>query len=277
MIGMKNLCSMFLVTAVSFILPACAGHLDRKTQLRELMELSGLQKQVNQVPAHALSFLKEEEERLPPDQCLLLSRVFHETYDEEKLLQGVQAGIEKNFDSEFFIKTLKWMRSPLARRITKLEVESSSPEALKQMQALAEQLLTKPAPDQRMKLIRQLDAATHGTEMATDMVILNAWGIEIGLNALLLEERRSGPETLLSRTAFAHQQMIKEQKELMQVSLLYTYQTLTDSELERYAAFAESDAGQWYYRTIRIAFKDVLSEAALNIGKCVERGLPGPP
>ncbi len=268
---------MFLVAAVSWVLPACAGHLDQKTHLRELMELSGLQQQVDQVPAHALSFLKEEEERLPPDQYALMTRVFQETYDAEKLLSGVQDRIEKNFDSERASGALEWMRSPLARRISRLEEESSSPEALKQMQVLSEQLRTSPAPEPRLKLIRRLDKATRGTEMATDMVILNAWGVEIGLNALLPEKRRSGPDMLLRQAALAHDQMIREQKELMKVGFLYTYQTLTDSELERYVTFAESDAGQWCYRTIREAFKDVLSEAALNIGKGVDRGRPDPP
>lgn len=274
---MKNPASILLVISAWSVLQACAGYPDRKAHLLELMELSGLQQQVDQIPAHAFSFLEEEKERLPPVQYTLLTRIFQETYDTKKLLREVQAGIATNFDAAHAGKALEWMRSPLAQKITRLEQDSSAPQALEQMQALADEISITPAPEPRLKLIRRLDKATRGTEMATDMVILSAWGVEIGLNALLPAKNRSTPDMLLRQAAFAHSQIIREQKHIMKVGFLYTYQTLADSEIERYAAFAESDAGQWYYRTIRQAFKDVLSEAALDTGKGVERGLSGPP
>ncbi|MEK6775969.1 MAG: hypothetical protein AABY87_03675 [bacterium] len=274
---MKSPASILLVISAWSVLQACAGHPGQKAHLRELMELSGLQQQVDQIPAHAFSFLEEEKERLPPVQYALLTRVFQETYDTNKLLSGVQDRIEINFDAAYAGRALEWMRSPLAQKITRLEQDSSAPQALEQMQVLAEELRITPAPEPRLKLIRQLDKATRGTEMATDMVILSAWGVELGLNALLPAKGRSTPDMLLRQAAFAHSQIIREQKEIMKIGFLYTYQTLADSEIERYADFAESGAGQWYYRTIRQAFKDVLSKAALDTGKGVDRGLPEPP
>jgi hypothetical protein len=56
---------------------------------------------------------------------------------------------------------------------------------------------------------------------------------------------------------------------------LYTYQSLSDEELESYVSFAESDHGRRYHQSTMQAVKEVQLEAALYIGRTLKESLAG--
>jgi hypothetical protein len=58
------------------------------------------------------------------------------------------------------------------------------------------------------------------------------------------------------------------------VALLFTYRDLSEPDLERYARFMESDAGNWYLRTLNRSLIQTVGVLAERTGAEVVRVLP---
>ena len=58
-------------------------------------------------------------------------------------------------------------------------------------------------------------------------------------------------------------------RQQMLVSMAYTYQTLSDGELQRYVEFLKTDAGQRFYVEMLVATEAVISDRAHDFGQAL--------
>jgi hypothetical protein len=155
-------------------------------------------------------------------------------------------------------KSLEWLRTDLGRKITKLEENASTAQALREMEAYAKQIKTSPPPPQRLALIHQVDFATHATETNIDILEATAFSIAAAMDATLPQGQRQGQDRLRILMDRQRPKWREASQDATLVSLLYTYQTLTDAELERYVEFLETDIGREYNNAASTALKDAL-------------------
>lgn len=238
---------------------------------RQLYELSGLEKQVAQLSELSVAGLNEEYEQggLPERFYEYLLPLARDAYNVHKIKRDLLERIEKNLDVTCIEAVLSWLQSPQGRKITIAEEAASTPEGIQRMQAYAAQLQTNPTSLRRLQLVKRLNKATNSTELMIDMATITVHGVMKELNAILPSTQRVDNYTLEQQMNAQRSQMRQSFQNVCIVSSLYTYQSLSDDELERYVEFAESDFGRGYHQSIFQEFKNIQSEAASYVGRAL--------
>lgn len=256
-----------LLIAACLALPAHAAAPNKETLAKELMKLSGLDQQIRQIPRQVLAGFDRDGKKLPPQRYAALRRVLSQAYNAQTLEQHVYKRVHGELTSELATKTLGWLRTDLARKITKLEERASTPQAIQQMQGFAKKLESSPPSQQRLGLARRIDLATDATELMLDITESSTFGPAMALDATLPPDQRQGEARL--RVQMERQRPILREayQQLSMVNALFTYQSLSDAELERYVDFLESEVGTQYTTLANTALKDALYEASTDVNR----------
>lgn len=193
-----------------------------------------------------------------------IERLVTQSFDAERMYRLLAAGIDREFDAERLSGLLTWFRTPLGRRIVRLEVEAAGASE-DEVAAFAGRSAAAPPEVARAPLLERLDAAALGTEMTIDMLLAVYRGIErAAAPPAPAAPRPPGdgaaavPRELLDA---AHARVIAQSR--------FAYRALTDDELAAYVAFLEQDAGRWFggvmRRALSAAIETVSEDAARRV------------
>ena len=256
-----------LLTVAYLALPAHAAAPNKEALAKELMKLSGLEQQIRQIPQQILAGFDKDGKKLPPQRYTALRRVLSQAYDAQTLEQHVYRRVHSELNHELATKTLGWLRTDLARKITKLEEQASTPQAIQQMEVFAKKLESSPPSQQRLGLARRIDLATDATELMLDITESSTFGLAMALDATLPPDQRQGEARLRVQMERQRQKLRETYQELSTVNALFTYQSLNDAEVERYVDFLESEVGTQYSTLANTALKDALYEAGTQVNR----------
>ncbi len=256
-----------LLTVAYLALPAHAAAPNKEALAKELMKLSGLEQQIRQIPQQILAGFDKDGKKLPPQRYTALRRVLSQAYDAQTLEQHVYRRVHSELNHELATKTLGWLRTDLARKITKLEEQASTPQAIQQMEVFAKKLESSPPSQQRLGLARRIDLATDATELMLDITESSTFGLAMALDATLPPDQRQGEARLRVQMERQRQKLRETYQELSTVNALFTYQSLNDAEVERYVDFLESEVGTQYTTLANTALKDALYEAGTHVNR----------
>ena len=155
---------VFLI--ISFILAPTHGEASEKAALTsQLMKMSGLEEQLNQIKEHAFANLSDAKDTLPADVYEAITQAMAEAYDGRKMQEIVSGRLSANLNIEEMRGILNWLQSGLGRKITGLEEAASTPEAFDAMQTFTRQLQTNPPTPQRLELSQRLGLQPHWTRL----------------------------------------------------------------------------------------------------------------
>jgi hypothetical protein len=250
------------------LLPLRADERDATAReaMRDLYGLSRLAVQVASTAELVSQGLSEQRVRIPPENLAAASGSVRRAYDAGALEKAVLAGLESRYDARHAPTAHAWLQSPLGRRITRLEANSSTAEAAQAMREFALALRETPASPERVAAAKRLDEALGTTEFTVELTIVTSLGIAIALDATLPAERRSDREEMRARIESRREEFRSMFRPMSVVSFLYTYRDLSLEEIDAYLAFAESDAGRWYTDATTGAFLEAMTAASLGIG-----------
>ena len=264
----KFISTLFLLFAI-FIAPGAHAEVDSKQAVtQQLMELSGMEKQIGQMAGLASAGLAMYQDKLPAELYDILNRALIEAYDPSKIKQIVFTHIDQNLASKDMRAALNWLRSDLGRKITTLEEASSAPDALEKMNAYAKGLPNNPPPKSRLNLIKRLDSATHSSEIGIKLMESSMLSLMGGLEAMQPKESQMGKEQLEQSMVAQRPALQKSFQEQATSSFLYTYQSLSNAELKRYVSFLET-SGKTYQTVASTALQKALISASDNLAKAI--------
>ncbi len=261
----RTLVSLLIVAYIAF--PAHAAAPNKEALAKELMKLSGLEQQIRQIPRQILAGFDKDGKKLPPQRYTALRRVLSQAYNAQTLEEHVYRRVHSELNHELATKTLGWLRTDLARKITKLEEQASTPQAIQQMEVFAKKLESSPPSQQRLGLARRIDLATDATELMLDITESSTFGLAMALDATLPPDQRQGEARLRVQMERQRQKLRETYQELSTVNSLFTYQSLSDAEVERYVDFLESEVGTQYTTLANTALKDALYEAGTQVNR----------
>ncbi|MGH7354841.1 MAG: hypothetical protein ACRELS_09740 [Candidatus Rokuibacteriota bacterium] len=169
--------------------------------------------------------------------------------------------------------TLAWYRSPFGRRVVGLEIQAGTPESQREFRAYATSIGSN-WPGSRVVLVRRLDDATRATETGLDSLVVMLRSFAAAVDAARPPEQRMDRSQLESQLKQTRDRAFGPTRQGALVAMLFTYRDLTESDLERYARFMESEAGSWYTRTLNRSLIQVVGVKAERTGAEVVRALP---
>ncbi len=204
------------------------------TSMEQLLRLGGLERQLaefpEQVSAGISAGINSQSQSGPVKE---LPGIVSKALVDVDLFGTISKRMESQFSNAEVEKLMLWYRSELAREITELEVQASSPETQERIAAQLNSLLANSAYVARAKRMDELLKVTDYT-----LVIA-----EVSQLAIIDGMLASNPEALASRDAIVAQlsEQLKQLRPQIEqgtiASLSYTYQSLNDAQFDSYLEF----------------------------------------
>lgn len=241
---------------------------EKKDLAIEIMEKSGMNEQIRQLPLNFSSALSLED-NLPQEFQSILKSEGQKAMDPERIAKEISRQTENNLDLKSMRAVLSWLESDLGQKITSMEKSSAKPEELQGMAEFADQLKKTPASKKRSALVQRLIKASHLIEIEVDTFISMALIIATEVNLALPEGKPEDIEEIKKGIEALRPLLQRETRKRVTAGNLYVYRTLKDEEFQRYVEFMESESGIRYRRVIASALKDAMKMIFFDFAKAL--------
>lgn len=227
----------------------------------KVIVLSGLQKQIDQVSEELLKDMHHYPEK-PDDPMIIaeLEKIVMEVYKPEFFYERIHQTIKQNLNREYLETLVKMYDTPLMRKITAIENRDFDFLAF---EAFIEGVIRTSLPPNRLQLLQELESVTRTTEFAVELSISTR-------RAMLMGASGDNADALSTFDATISAQQDEIRENTYQTVLLvfaYSYQELTDSELNEYIHFYYTEEGEWFITQTINAFIEAFHASSLQTGK----------
>ena len=242
-----------------------AQSIDRYT---EFMQKSGLWNQLATIEPAVQQDIAKAQFRfgaLDSKKISMFRKAASEAYAVDRLRDVIHMRLAATLTSDDLTLALAWLDSPLGARITRLEeaAAASNAAATLREEAVA-QAFASLAADRRA-LVARLSAATDTPAATANMIVNTMLGIAHGVAACTAND---APATELDRRAPLMRAQLKGALEPTILALFApTYVSLSDSELEQYVVYLESDPARTLTTQVLGVFDASMFEAAKDLGR----------
>lgn len=259
-----------VITILLFMLPVIAHAQNQNERIQSLYLKSGMDKQFKQLPfliqASVDQALKEDNRinQLPRRTKSAISGSVRDAFATERLKKIMIKEIETSMTAKDLDEILKWLDSSLGKKCTRLEEAASRPETLSKVQEFADQLKQAPPAKNRLDILRRLDAAVKATETNVEISMNAQLAVALAVVRSLPLEQQGPLEDIAAQLEKHRPQIEAVMRSQTLLFALYTYQDLTNAELEKYIRFAVSPMGAKYHEVTISGFKKALLEGSLK-------------
>ena len=247
--------------------PAHAGlSSEEQGLIHDALELSGAKKQMENYADILSSTLPQfrsgmSNEKQKNDILLFL----RDSYAINKIYPSVVSTFSARFDKKHMLSVILWLKSPLGKKSTSLEVAANMPEMMKKSAAFRDEY--ERMQKGRKQLIRDMEKAVRATELNIDIVAVSLFDM---LKGMQVSMRGSGKMNSEEIDAFVGNVRGVPREQLtmdLLVSLAFTYRSLTDEELDEIIRFYRSPEGRWFNDTSIEAVSSAIGKASREIGE----------
>jgi len=264
---------IFLVLILVFlqleVVSVSSGQTDKKTLTKKIMEKSGMNEQMRQLPLLLSADLSQAKDKIPPELFSSLEQETVKIWDPEKILKEISRQVENRLDIKGMQEILMWLESDLGKKITTIEKDSTTPEGMRGLKESAASFEKAPASKTRQDLLQRFIEASNTVKIIVDMKISMAIAMLTAINAALPEEKKTDIDKIKEQIEGLRPKIEEEARRAAIQESLYIYRTLKDEEFQRYVDFSESKSGRRYHEVTFEAFKDAMQRASLDFGKAL--------
>ncbi len=250
---------------------------DRDKLIAEVMEVTGLARQVVQVPDMIEGMTMAQVAQAP----LMIQQQFQSAvrhaYQPKVMSTQCIAYLAARFDEQRFRNILAAWSTPLAKKFTEMEIAATSLEALQQMSVYAQELATQPLTTDRIALLKKFIEVTKTEKFSLDLSAETAYQVVKAFTKAGISDMSGYGPGELSEDTFKANYRIQMKSRLEQQTLLsmaFTYRSASDQELREYIAQYETDDGQWLSQLIVEALMEVMKQSASACAEELARALP---
>jgi hypothetical protein len=260
---------------VLLMLPVIAHSQNQNELIQSIYLKSGIDKQVRQLPLLIQSSVEQALEKddrisdLPRHTKTAISGSVQEAFTPERIKRTIVKEIKASMTVKDLGNVLNWLDSPLGKKCTRLEEEASTPETLSEVKKFAARLKQAPPAANRLDILRRLDAAVKATETNVEIAMNTQLAVAFAVVKSLPREQQGPLKDIAAQLEKSRPQIEAVMKSQTLLFALYTYQDLTNAELEKYIRFAASPAGIKYHGATISGFKKALLDGSLKWGKSI--------
>jgi hypothetical protein len=265
----------FLLAMILFLLPSTVYAQNQNERIQTLYVKSGMDKQVKQLPLliqTGVDRALEEDGRIkqmPRNVKLAISSSVHQAFAIDRFKKTIIEEIKETMTNKDLDKVMAWLESSLGKKCTQLEEAASTPEAFSEIQKLATQVQKSPPAEDRVDILKKLDAAVKATETNVEIAMNTQLAVAVAIVASLPLEQQAPIDVIVAGLEKTRPQIEAIMRSQTLLFALYTYQDLTNTELEKYIAFATSPAGTKYHTSTISGFKKALLDGSFKWGESI--------
>jgi hypothetical protein len=237
--------------------PAATG---REGQVDEILELSGLKRQVQRMPAEIQMRLQQQRAQSPrPETHDRVAQAFARAFTEDALAARMRAVMVARFDPVQAEAFVTWLRGPVSRRLNEVEAAAESPAGQQELARYAQTLQKVPPPPDRAALARRVVEATSVVDVTLDVLFAMARVSARAVDAAQPPEKRLKPGQLDAQIRAAREKAYEPLRVSAVISVLYTYRALPAEDLDAYATFYATPPARWFIASIRHALVETIT------------------
>ena len=234
---------------------------DKTSTLKKLAKYSQLKDQAREIADFALNEIENRKKGLPEEEYQRLQNLITQAFNEQRLYKAMYRHLENGYDRNLSPRWLQHLQSPLMRKITELEKQSTASDNFPKLIAYAQQLQQQPASETRTALIDTLDEITYTSELAVESQLAVAKVLLHAINPSLPSNKQMSTSQIKAALDALRIQTTQTLQRFSRITHLYTYQSLSDEELQQYLTLYQSPEGTWAADTIYQAIKAALGDA----------------
>jgi len=248
-------------------IPAHAGiSNDEQGLIHEALDLSGAKMQMEQYADNLSKTLPQlrsgMSDKKQRDDILLYLR---DSYKLNKIYPPVVETFRARFNKTYMLSAIRWLKSPLGKKSTGLEVAANMPEMVHAAPAFRDEY--ERMQEGRKQRIRDMEKALRATELNIDIASVSLFEMLKGMQARMQGSGKMNSEQIdaLVRNVrgVAREQITRD----VLVSLAFTYRSLSDQELDEVIRFYQSPEGRWFNDTSIEAISSAIGKASREVGE----------
>ena len=274
MIHQIKICFFLVFAFLSFYSAAQSSQsADSEALANEVIQQSGLSVMISQFPVLLKEGIQQGGEQSGEEgsgnnqkMIMQISQIIDQAFVVSESIEGISAELSTELTEQELLSVLEWLNSPLGKKITQMEIDIMSSEAYKDMQSQLLSLQEKYRGSERERLFERFDKATNATEASLETAIAVQLTLASAMSASSNNPQMPSYEELkqsIESNRFMMRGVIGQQ---VFANYLYTYQKLTDDELEAYINFVSTPAGNHYSLVVNEAVKNALLKPSEVIG-----------
>lgn len=267
----------YLWVMILFLLPSVAYTQNQNERIQALYVKSGMDKQIKQLPLliqTSVDQALEEDDRInqmPRNVKLAISSSVQESFVLDHFKEIIIKEVKETLTPKDLDTVMAWLESPIGKKCTAFEEAASSPEVLPEIQKFASQLEKSPPEPERIDILKRLDAAVKSTETNVEIAMNTQLAVAVAIVASLPLEQQAPMDDIVAELEKTRPQIETIMRSQTLLFALYTYQDLTNAELEKYIAFAISPSGTKYHVSTISGFKKALLDGSFKWGESIAK------
>ncbi len=263
--------SVRLVLALTLVFAAgLAQAADKRALASEVMRVSGLEQQLGQTTRSINDSLKKAEEsgKATPEQREI-GAVMLEAFGTESILASVGKQLADQLNEGELQKVLSWYEGDPGQKLIRLENQLADPEKAKELVEFAKQTEQNPIPEARQSLYKKIDKATLTTETTVDMQLNSRVAMVKAMNKTAKSEKKLTDAEINEKIESQRPKAMEFMQQINLIKFGYLFKDVSESDVEAYAKFAESDVGRKYFKARSKALDAAMQEGSRKVGEAM--------
>ncbi len=231
-------------------------------QIQELMELSGLTKQVYDFPGIIKHSVEQQNGgNIPKPIIYLLAESVDKSILPAEIMAGIEERLQQNIQDDEAKELLKWYKSELGKTITLAEIKSSAPDAVQKVMEQAQSLQQQTS---YIAFAKRLDDLLGATDMSLSMARFSAIA---AYSAAMKTQSPDAPVDLTpieSALKATESEMRTDMQNMVILIFVYTYQGIDQKSLAQYETFLKTQSAQKFYDLIIESMREGLETSILK-------------
>lgn len=266
--------TILLVALFSFLSMVNTGSTktlgEKEKLVNEIMEKSGINEQVKEIPNIVKVLIPAQLATYnavnQPKISSFIEKKMYKYFVATRILRTISSELNKNFNKSNIEALLKWFNSSLGEKITELEVKATTPDAALEIMSYSVKMKEQPPDKRRLKLVKKLieilNLGDH-TAKKTGAIIFE---MAKGMNQSLPENRRISDEQIMQLNHNMEKSMVSQINLILVATFLYTYDSLSLEELEKYVEFLGTGSSKWFNEVYLVASISAIEESSFDFG-----------
>jgi len=239
--------------------------------INQVIDDSGMSEMIEQIPAMvAVNFDQQSLPLMNRDKLDKFRENYIEAFDPVKIRKAIVDNFSAQYESKRFSELLALVNSPLAKKMTRLEIEASTTQAQQEMMQRGNIIMGQASPS-RLELMRKLDEAMRATEMSLDIQIMMIETMMTNMNKIVPSAQHRTEDQLRQMLDQMRVQSLFPVRQHTQLNFIYAYRSVNDTELKEYMKLYQSEVGRWSAELIRKAWLNVSENVATDLAWRIEK------
>ena len=257
------------IATLSLIFFAVANPVMAEDLAYRLYQESGMQSQLQSMSSAFDQGFKHYANAIPEKTLNDMIKMGKETFHEPTMGKIITAQLKEQLSDSQIKKVLDWQSTDIAKKINQLESAAATQEGQQKLMEYAKQLANKQPEQAYVAKIQQLAVASKSIDLAVEIAANMQYSMGAGMAMATANGNAVDLDAIAAEIEKAKPKLQQQLSQYILVSMLFTYQGLSEQELNSYIEFVSSPLGSSFYTAMYSGMDEAFGKVGKQYGKAL--------